>query len=476
MIARRFIAISFVVLGLVIARPFEASAHPLDQLTQHLFVELRPTEVDLTVAVGGGLLANELVLSQLDPDGDGTVTDLERANWLRLWTETLTITLDRTPAVVDAAQIALSIPPLEDFHLGLTPMLLSFTVPLPGSGPEAQHLLSIRNDYLINRTTYRINVESGDGTEMVDQSWPGSAMRIAFTADPSVLPGERGDAAQAAREWSGSKLLSRARELLEHDKTPGFVLVLMAIFAFMGALHAIQPGHGKTLVAAYLVATGGTPRDALMLAGIVTFTHTISVFALGVATLAASQLFLPSKVIPVMGALSGVLIAAMGISMLRSSLKKIRSKHKHEHHSHDHHHDHAALSDEEHARLHLEEALAVRRGVSKRSLLTLGISGGMAPCPDALAILLLAIGMNQAEMGILAIVAFSAGLAVVLVAFGLAVSLVRPAWNRAKSGVSRPAGRLSSALSRAVALSPIGSAIIVLALGLAMAWRSISLG
>jgi ABC-type nickel/cobalt efflux system permease component RcnA len=100
----------------------------------------------------------------------------------------------------------------------------------------------------------------------------------------------------------------------------------------------------------------------------------------------------------------------------------------------------------------------------------------MAPCPDALAILLLAIGMNQAEMGILAIVAFSAGLALVLVAFGLAVSLVRPAWSRAKSGVSRPTGRLSSALSRAVTLSPIGSAIIVLALGLAMAWRSITLG
>jgi ABC-type nickel/cobalt efflux system permease component RcnA len=333
-------------------------------------------------------------------------------------------------------------------------------------------VLAVRNGYLINRTTYRIDVISHDGAEATDQSWPDSIMRVAFTADPSVAPSGNSDAERAAREWSGSGVIAKARKALEHEKTPAFMVTLLGIFALMGALHAIQPGHGKTLVAAYLVATGGAPRDAFMLAGIVTFTHTISVFALGLATLAASELFLPSKVIPVMGAISGLLVAAMGVTMLRGALRR-RSAGSHEHHHDNHHHDHAQLTEEEHARLHLEEALAVRRGVPRKSLITLGISGGMAPCPDALAILLLAIGMNQAGLGMLAIVAFSAGLAAALVAFGLAVSLLGPAWSRAKSQATG-GSRLSTAFGRFATAAPMVSAAIVLLLGLAMTWRSIS--
>lgn len=467
------------------------SAHPLDQLTQHLFVDLRSTEVRFTIAVGGGVLANELVLSQLDANGDGEIAAAEQTAWLGRWARTFSLTLDGAPVPVDATTAQISVPAAEDFHIGTSPLLITFAAPLPTDGPVARHLIAVRNDYLINRTTYRIDIAAGAGTELIDKSWPGSSMRFAFTADPSVAAtGGESVAAEAAREWSGSAVLEKARKALQHEKTPAFMLALLGIFALMGALHAIQPGHGKTLVAAYLVATGGTPRDALALAGIVTFTHTISVFALGLATLAASELFLPSKVIPVMGAISGLLVAAMGLNMLRGSLRKLRHSHNHgenpahihEHHHHHHehahghhhhHHDHEHLTEEEHARLHLEEALAVRRGVSKRSLVTLGVSGGMAPCPDALAILLLAIGMNQAGLGMLAIVAFSAGLAGVLVAFGLAVALVGPAWTRARRRAGAGSARRSAALGRLATAAPMISATIVLLLGLAMAWRSL---
>jgi ABC-type nickel/cobalt efflux system permease component RcnA len=150
------------------------------------------------------------------------------------------------------------------------------------------------------------------------------------------------------------------------------------------------------------------------------------------------------------------------------------------HHIHDnthhHHHDHAYLTDEEHARLHLGEALAVKQGVSRRSLIALGVSGGMAPCPDALAILLLAIGMNQAGLGMIAIVAFSFGLAAVLVAFGLAVALVRPAWQRARLPAATGASWFSAAFGRFATAAPLVSATIVLVLGLAMAWRSVWTG
>jgi ABC-type nickel/cobalt efflux system permease component RcnA len=139
---------------------------------------------------------------------------------------------------------------------------------------------------------------------------------------------------------------------------------------------------------------------------------------------------------------------------------------------HHHHHDHAHLTEEEHARLHLEEALAARReGVHRRSLVTLGVSGGLAPCPDALAILLLAIGINQAGLGMLAIVAFSVGLAGVLVAFGLAIALTGPFWTRARSATAGRGG-LNATLGRFAAVSPLVSAVVVLLLGLAMIWRA----
>jgi nickel/cobalt exporter len=467
------------------------SAHPLDQLTQHLFVQLQPTEVRLTVAVGGGMLANELVLAQLDSNGDGAITAAEKSAWLDRWARSLNVSLDGTTLPFNSANAQLSVPPTEDFHLGVSPLLITFAAPLPVNGPAARHLIAVRNDYLVNRTTYRLDIQSASGTELIDQSWPGSSMRFAFTADPSVAVSGESTAAEAATEWSGNGVLDKARRALEHEKTPAFMFVLLGIFALMGALHAVQPGHGKTLVAAYLVATGGTPRDALALAGIVTFTHTISVFALGLATLAASELFLPSKVIPVMGAISGLLVAIMGLNMLRGALRRLRQSHNggvfrahadgagHHHHAnpHDHaHHEHEQLTEEEHARLHLEDALAVRHGVSRRNLIALGVSGGMAPCPDALAILLLAIGINQAGLGMLAIVAFSAGLALVLVAFGLAVALIGPAWSRARRQASTGSTRLSAALGRFATAAPMVSATIVLILGLAMTWRSIQIG
>jgi ABC-type nickel/cobalt efflux system permease component RcnA len=141
-------------------------------------------------------------------------------------------------------------------------------------------------------------------------------------------------------------------------------------------------------------------------------------------------------------------------------------------------HHHAHLSAEEHTRLHLEEALAARRhGVDRRGLVALGVSGGLAPCPDALAILLLAIGINQAGFGMLAIVAFSLGLAGVLVAFGLAIALAGPFWTRTRRAATECGGigmgrRLSAVFGRVVAVSPLVSAVVVLLLGLAMIWRA----
>jgi nickel/cobalt exporter len=456
-----------VLIGLL---PHGADAHPADRLKQHLLVQLQPTQAQLSFAIGGGILANELVLAEIDPNGDGVADDAETAAWLAKYLGDVEVFVDDTAVPLDPGAATITVPKLDDFHLGLSPILVTANAPVPAASADTPHRLVVSNSYRIDRTDFGIDVESAAGTKLINQGWPGSTARITFSADPAMADVALNAATDAAKEWGKGGVINRAKRELERPKTPLFVLTLVAIFALMGALHAIQPGHGKTLVAGYLVATGGTPRDAMTLAGIVTFTHTASVFLLGFATIMASRFFLPSRVIPVLTLFSGLLIVLMGLNMVRNALRRGHD------HSHVHHHDHAELSPEEHAQLHLAEVKTVvagdQRKVSFRNLVTLGVSGGLAPCPDALAILLLAVGINQAAFGMVAILAFSLGLAGVLVAFGLSIALAGPFWKRASAALADRNAALSTGLGRFVAISPIMSAVFVLILGLGMVWRA----
>lgn len=485
-----------------------AAADPVDRLAQHVQIGLTTSGANVQIAMIGGLIANERILDQLDTNHDGQVSPAEERAYADRLLQDLSVTLDDRPVPLAAGDLHLTVPPVKDFHLGLAPLVVAFRVPFPQSHAPTSHILTIRDDYLTDMSDYPVAVQTAAGATVTSAPLPSRIARVAFRLDPAAA-GAGDDTAVATTAWGGSGVIGRAKAALERPKTPALLLSLIGIFLVMGALHALQPGHGKTLVAAYLVATGGTARDAMALAGIVTFTHTISVFALGLATLAASEFFLPSRVVPVLGVVSGLLVVGMGANMLRGAVHRARRAtspthhhHHHDHahphdppHSHDqdhdhdhlhhpspmtHHpdHDHAGLSDAEHARLHLAEIERARghgRGVSVRSLVTLGVSGGIAPCPDALAILLLAVGINQFALGMLAIVAFSFGLAGVLVAFGLAVALAGPFWQRLRHRRS-PSSRLGGGLTRLATLSPLLSAVVVLLLGLAMLWRSASVG
>src|SRR5215467_7669032 len=128
-----------------------------------------------------------------------------------------------------------------------------------------------------------------------------------------------------------------ARLLHQPDIGWGMMLVGLAVAFGLGAIHALSPGHGKTIVAAYLVGARGTAKHALFLGGMVTFTHTISVFFLGLTTLFLSRFVLPERIYPVLGAISGLSIVWIGATLF---FKRLRSaKHGHAHHHH-HHHDH----------------------------------------------------------------------------------------------------------------------------------------
>ncbi|MEO6392314.1 MAG: sulfite exporter TauE/SafE family protein [Pyrinomonadaceae bacterium] len=223
----------------------------------------------------------------------------------------------------------------------------------------------------------------------------------------------------------------RLAELIAIPKlTPGLVLLGLLIALGLGALHALSPGHGKTVVGAYLVGSRGTARHAAFLGMTVTITHTLGVFALGLVTLFASRYVLPERLFPILSLISGGIVVTIGLTLflrrLRTALGLRASGHLHHHdhaneqgqHGHDHGdgwHSHGDGGSHSHLPPGAEGG-----GVTWRSLLALGISGGLLPCPSALVVLLSAIALHRVGYGLLLVIAFSVGLAGTLTGIGLA--------------------------------------------------------
>jgi ABC-type nickel/cobalt efflux system permease component RcnA len=247
------------------------------------------------------------------------------------------------------------------------------------------------------------------------------------------------------------------------------ILLSLLIAAFWGAAHALTPGHGKALVAGYLVGTKGTPRHAVLLGATVTITHTAGVFALGLVTLALSSFIVPETLYPWLTLVSGLLVVGVGAAVLRTRLRSGSwsgghshgpNGHQHGHHGHDHDHDHG--HDHDHAHHHLEAtAPATEKALTDRGILGVGIAAGILPCPSALVVLLSAIALHRVGFGLALIVAFSLGLACTVTGIGLIAVLARKAFGRVSFE-----GRLVRAL-------PALSALVILCVGVAITVRAL---
>jgi len=227
------------------------------------------------------------------------------------------------------------------------------------------------------------------------------------------------------------------------ELTLSVVAVALAVAAALGALHALEPGHGKTVVAAYLVGSRGTARHALILGLIVTASHTAGVYLLGGVTFYASQHVVPERFYPWVALGSGLTIAALGLSLFVRRFDGRADAHGHHHHhgvhdpgAHHHHgrlgHSHGpAAHDYAHDDGHHDTAVMPTPRhdepgqVTLRQLWALGITGGIVPCPAALVVLLSALSLRRVGFGLLLIVAFSVGLALVLVAIGMLMVYAR---------------------------------------------------
>jgi high-affinity nickel-transport protein len=241
----------------------------------------------------------------------------------------------------------------------------------------------------------------------------------------STQPSARFGAGQAValpmRANAQSTPRSRFTQLISTQEKLSFWVLLSAAFiaAGLGALHALEPGHGKTLVAAYLVGSRGKARHAILLGFMVTAAHTAGVYLLGVIALYASRYIVPEQLYPWMGAISGLTVMGVGILMFLRRLTGEAGDHSHvsgEPHSH------WFLSILKPPRP-LQSAPAVSKDsgqpISLGQLCALGITGGIVPCPAALVVLLSAFSLHRIGFGLFLITAFSFGLALVLVAVGL---------------------------------------------------------
>jgi nickel/cobalt exporter len=306
--------------------------------------------------------------------------------------------------------------------------------------------------------------------------------------NPTPLPGS---ASVPAGAVPGGVQDQIAGLLETKDLSPLALIGSLLLAAGLGALHAVSPGHGKTVMAAYLVGSRGSARHAAALGLTVTVSHTLGVLALALVALFAAQLIPPERLYPILGVASGATVVGIGCWLLIGRLRTMRRArtvaraHEHEHgHADDHAHEHgdADAHDHPHPHQHPHDIPApmaagehshggvrhthvpTRGDLTWRSLFALGLAGGLVPSASALLLLLGSLAANRAGYGLVLVIAFGAGMAVVLAGIGLALVYA-----------SRFIERLprSSSLGRAWELVPLATALVVVVAGLYLTSQSL---
>lgn len=491
------------------------SAHPLGNFTINHFtrLELDGDRVSIRYVVDMAEISTFQELQTADTNADGSTSSAELDAYLERvapeYRDRLLLTIDGAGVPLRIVARKVSLPP----GAGGLPTLraeFDYAGELGGAASASRRLRFEDTNHQGRPGWHEIVVAPRSGISVFDSSAYGNGVTDelkAYPQDMLAVPlderiAELSFAGSAAIPAGASSLMTRdgrpvvpARDMFAEliavpELTPLAALVGLFIAAALGAFHALSPGHGKTVVGAYLVGSRGTPRHAAFLGLTVTITHTVGVFALGLVTLFASQYILPERLFPLLSFVSGGIVLVIGLSLfirrLRAALRY--STHGHEHHArtgdhahhehalqdhthHDHTHDHAHDLAEGHSSLthshggrehtHLPPG-ADGTPVTWRSLLALGISGGLLPCPSALVVMLSAISLHRVGYGLLLVVAFSIGLAATLMSIGLA-------FVYAGRLMKRPMGS-----GRLVRVLPVLSAFVIACIGAVVCYEALS--
>ncbi len=553
-IVRRIVAIA-ASLGLLAAVAPCASAHPMGNFSISHYAKITALQTGLSVRYLLDL-AEIPTLTEIGKDGSGKVTVEMAQSYLKSHlsqlTSNLVIRVNGTPATLEVERSSAILRPGAG---GLKTALLEIDLKAPASTPRN---VEYADGNFPDRAGWKeIVVVPAAGYHLVNSTVSSMDRSAALSAYPAGAESDSPQdvrasfgVASGAAEPPAPTVRSRpvrsatpqdgfTRTISSMKLTVGGIAIALIVAFWFGALHALSPGHGKAMVAAWLVGTRGTAKHAAFLGGVVTLTHTAGVFALGFVTLALSRYIVPERLYPVLSLASGMAVMVIGASLFRSRLRQLSRanagahfhvhSHAHDHddhvhHSHEHHehvhdhehghthfhedhghshthahthgeshsHSHAHEFHDEHADLepaghthhhdhgdhhhHVEVMEDPNRPgwhhhgdgiyhshhvpedvpISFKSLLILGITGGAAPCPSALVVMLSAIALHRVGLGLALIVSFSLGLATVLTLLGIAVVYARGALEKLP--------RRSFTLERL----PIASAACVTLIGLAL--------
>ena len=468
---RRALLLSGVV-AVVLSAPATAIAHPLGNFTVNRYagIELAPGEVRIEYVLDMAEIPTVQLRPAIDADTDGTITDPERAAWaartgLELLAN-LTLSVDGRVVPLDVVSSSMRFRPGQG-GLDILRLEAMFAGRVASSGE-----LEFADANFADRIGWsEVTAAGADGTVVARSSVPARSVSNALLSYPPDLlasPLDVHEAAVSFRPGAGAPAAAATGGVQANGSRPDvtgaafaglvgrtgpFMLVALLLAFGFGALHALGPGHGKTLMAVYLVGAGGRARHAIAVGGSVAVMHTASVLALGFVVLTVTEVFAPERVYPWLGLVSGLIAFALGASLLVARLGSWGGRPRGPAHHHANANDAAG---HEHAHPHPAPTVEL----SRRSLTALAVAGGLLPSPTALIVLLAAVALDRLAYGLALIGTFSLGLATALVVVGL-VAL------RARDVV---AGRMSGRTARLV---PVLSAASIALLGLVLTFRGL---
>ncbi len=470
----------------VTARP--ADAHPLGNFTINHYdgLQLRPDRILNTAVVDAAEIPTAQLASTVDSDGDGHASDAERAAYGQQRCTALasalqlTVSGARVPFGVDASAFG-----YRAGVAGLNTARLTCRLSAPAD-LTAPATVRFVDDFDAARIGWHEITATADGVHVEDSPVPSRSISDELRRYPNdllsspldvravtlkVRPGRGAATISGAQDGVAAPgISSRAVGAVtatfnglvgRPDLTLGVGLLAVGLAFVLGASHALLPGHGKTIMAAYLAGRAGSARDAVLVGATVTATHTAGVLVLGLA-LTVSASLAGDAVLAWLGVLSGLLVAALGAGLLTSAIR--RGGHSHSHgHAHDDRHGHAH-GDNGHRHDHTPAR------VSRRGLVGLGVAGGLVPSPSALVVLLAAIALGRTVFGVLLVLAYGLGMAATLTVAGLILVRVRDRLKARAGAGRRPMAWLSDRWVRAM---PFATACLVVVVGLGLASRSV---
>ncbi len=524
--ARLLLAFPLALIALLVLAP-AASAHPLGNFTVNSYSGLR-VEPD-AIAVHLVVDSAEIPTVQQFPDansaggvGPSTATAYAEQECTRLQPG-VQLSVDGVPTPVTVGSSALQILPGE---AGLHTMRLSCELRTSDGVDTAGHQIEYVDENSLDRTGWREITAIGDGVELANSTVPSQSISDELTSYPAdllssplddrsatvqITPGDgvvRGsDAAPetgGVSEVDGFGGLTRGfTELISaRDLGVGVAIIALLLSVGLGALHAFAPGHGKTLMAAYLLGRQCSLRQVAIIGTTVTLTHTAGVLVLGVV-LSAVALTSPTRIYGWLGIASGVLLVAIGANLLQQARRRRTQPtmhdravelvgagargdvevghghgHGHQHgHGHEHEHEHGHEHGDGHSHgvthshgwggTHTHPAPAT----SARGMVAVGFAGGMVPSPSALIVLIGGIALGRAWFGVLLVLGYGIGMALALIGTGLALAHARDFVERWAVGQRSRSGGSSLLLGAARALPMIAAALVIV-VGVGLVFRS----